>query len=460
MEKRNGPPRSVSIPQASSSDVEIELGGRGAAHREPPTPMVGQHSLPVDDTEMENKFDLMKVNVTVYALTGILCRTQDVKTTRRERKRSLDLKSPPPEPKSLGSPRPTASSSKVTEGSSMRSLDSAPVTAVVSLNRQVVSSGFAMETYLPSMPLQVHESTTGDFTRCNAFWWEDDSTRLLNWDQVEPSTFEITRVMQREHFHPVKKIGHISNYVHERIDLNVSVGKGREMIPLGTASLALTGDEEGEVITSVPVKSVAPRAAAAPRRKMRFKSPENKRSKGRKRQSFCQDPRHVYALDENATLRVGIRVVPARLEEEATARERRLTLDCAAVDDDEGNDENAIILDFEGDALVAKRAEEKKAFFQETTRSKKEAAKTPEARSGGFFFCACTAPTVEEPPRERRPLSPTKQRRKLPKDSKKIGGEVQKLRVMSDVSDSTGWTDYESVYVSMFKSNRNQRAEI
>jgi hypothetical protein len=77
---------------------------------------------------------------------------------------------------------------------------------------------------------------------------------------------------------------------------------------LGAASLVVTGDEEGENILNIPVRKASINDFPTPAKTTLM----SLRGKHRKTTtpSFPHDPDWMYSLDENATLRVGVRVVP------------------------------------------------------------------------------------------------------------------------------------------------------
>jgi hypothetical protein len=115
----------------------------------------------------------------------------------------------------------------------------------------------------------------------------------------------MTLTMRREGYYSDMNARQALLYSHKRLDVRADIGKGKERIPLGVASIVVCGEEEGEVISNVAVKAVkqddqSHRAA--------FVGPKRK-----KIMSFDDDS-FIYDLDESTTLRVGLQVIPRQNE--------------------------------------------------------------------------------------------------------------------------------------------------
>jgi hypothetical protein len=121
-------------------------------------------------------------------------------------------------------------------------------------------------------------------------------------------TFKFIRTMKRESFRPGLSIDDIQCYANQTIDLKVHLGHRHDMLPLGVASLVVTGDEEGENVIKIPVREAS--ATDVPLSAKTRSTGLRGKNKKANRASFSYDPEYVYSLDANATLRVGVRVVP------------------------------------------------------------------------------------------------------------------------------------------------------
>jgi hypothetical protein len=278
----------------------------------------GNPKILIDENDQE-LFELMNVQLTVYVLSGIVreavdCKTKSGRIFSREKSNKKIRSSIPliisSGYQSLGSTNRAVAMRRGSTGQHKNEFGlrkNVPTTAVISVQRERKASGFVMETFLPSRKLKSHLSADSSQQRYSALWTDDCVLALLDSERhMEPTTVEINRLMQREFYRPDSAIGQISNFVHQRIDLNVSVGRGCDLIPLGVASITITGDEEVEVITNAPVKP-------ATKQEMGWKS-----SFGNNKQNcFADEPQFRFALEDNATLRVGVRVVSAKIREQS-----------------------------------------------------------------------------------------------------------------------------------------------
>jgi hypothetical protein len=116
----------------------------------------------------------------------------------------------------------------------------------------------------------------------------------------------------------------MSKYVHETIDIEINLSRGKEIIPLGVATLAITGDESCPTQMSLPArpivykgkKAVLGNSADLQKRKNKLFKKKLKRS------SFPSDPKRTYFLDENSTLIVTVVLTPQESIDDAHAREQ------------------------------------------------------------------------------------------------------------------------------------------
>jgi hypothetical protein len=236
-----------------------------------------------------SKFDLMKVRVTVYSLSGIL------RSVPREKKKTK---------------RPLLRRRKISKSSEnellVRQQNAPPVTAVVSCMRNVNGSSNSTETLIPSIPFESDLSGIGSTNRFVAVWPAANSSILLESESADQSTFDLIRVMKHEPYRRGTRANHVSYYIPETIDLKISVGYGKNLSYLGIASFVITGDEEGEVIINIPAK----KGYVENNVNGRGNSSSCNKSKGSDKLASNCESISCFELDENATLKVGIQVLP------------------------------------------------------------------------------------------------------------------------------------------------------
>lgn len=289
-----------------------------------------------------------------------------------------------------------------------------PTTALISLRGEVV------HTVVPSMPLKFNEELNGrTFVQGSAFWQNKDlSEETKNGDDVSPSTFVLKREMRRQCFQPEASIGHMSHYQAERVDFVVGVGKGKDMYPLGVASIAISGEEEAEQLTNVPIKSIYEKHGRKLGKKCHQKG------------LFFDGESHFYGLSNHAILRVGVRVIPEHNFIPQTLRNSGNATPVTTNDSKRNkfiqfNDENSLIAEFkETQMQYAKEAS--------TPRNQKV---PPENQSafGLFTFPFCGAMELALSQATTQPLAT----QPLDTTNKISEARVISMRVMSDVSGST-----------------------
>lgn len=282
-----------------------------------------QQYLEMDD---EDKFELMHVTIIVYGLNGILCEREPTKKKRSKLIRRGDGPSYRFGETSFAKSSfggSTISSLEASSASGESALDNPTGTtmAVVSFRKSAFSSQTSFETFLPSVPLTLPNSTIGNKSRYVASWPSEKSQLTRDPTDIERSSFKITRCMQQEAFVPgearATAAGAVSNYVHETLELRINLSRGTELIQLGTASIVISGDEEGEMQVHVPAKPIHHKPKS---KKLGFKS---KTTKTNKFGYFSSDPSRRYYLDDNATLRVGVQVIPQDALTVAKEREKQ-----------------------------------------------------------------------------------------------------------------------------------------
>ena len=275
----------------------------------------------------ESEFELMHVKVTVLGLSGILSERKQKKSsssssTLKAATSTNNVVSPLAKDvrNSYGEESTIHTNDHASnDTTTLSEKDNTPTTAVLTYQRNVSNSSTAIASHLPSIPLGMPTSSFGFVNRYQASWAADAAIPFLNDEENvgEQSTFTLLRVMMREPFHPddTRTGTNISSFVHETIDLRINLAKGNELIPLGVATLVISGDEEGQVMMSVPAKSVRVKKGKtilveAERRTPKTRRPTMFRRKIPARPSFGSDSQRKYALDENATLRVLVQAIP------------------------------------------------------------------------------------------------------------------------------------------------------
>ena len=248
------------------------------------------------DENQRGKFELVNIKIVVYGLTGLVCEEQP------SRRRKLF-------PSNMGVNRsklkPISPTSSTDEASEKKELET--TTAVVSCNKNGTSKDNMFQTFLPSLPLGKPVATSVNKMNYDAAWPSAQS--LLQQDDltIDRSAFKVTRSMKQAGFKP--GIGGRSNYCHETIELAINISRGTELIPLGTASIVVNGEEEDEVEMNV---STTP---------LEFSSKKLKKKKN-KYGYFSNDSSTRFYLDKNSALKVGVKVIPEAAMRFARAKEK------------------------------------------------------------------------------------------------------------------------------------------
>lgn len=228
-------------------------------------------------------FTFMDITVTVMTLNGIL-----VKSKKKKDKRLNDDTIP----------RHRASSD--IEGG-------LPVTAVVSVSKNVTSSQTTIASHFPSLPLhQSVQHTHTDKQRLIASWPKDYDSMG---NKLE--TFQISRMMRKNYK------SNSSDFVPERLHISVGLTRGSEIINVGTTTLVVTGDESQGLHRDLPVKFQSilenDKNGSIPSITKSNSSSlfsRKKSYKSMKPVSFNKDPQNKYTIDPNACLKVFVRVTP------------------------------------------------------------------------------------------------------------------------------------------------------
>jgi hypothetical protein len=325
-----GPLTSIRVPndpqrRGSSRSCSRGVMPSGSAPTDAVAESVKRLAVPVLlDADEAAAFDLMEVQLTVYGLTGVVAsRKEGRNSNRRKPNRFFSKRQQPPttQPTTTSTSTSTLEAASASIGTSqsltshesyeMPADDGVPVTAVVSFQRNAISSTTSLETFLPSQPLVASSSIRpGSSYRYQASWMRRMAGNEIRATSSKSSesdkdacTFKVIRTMRRENYRPGLSIEDVSNYTYETVDLNVLVGHRQDLVSLGVASLVITGEEEGEHVMKIPVRQSAQKV-------QHNKGSGKGKGKGSSVTYFPHDPEWRYSLEENATLCVGVRVVP------------------------------------------------------------------------------------------------------------------------------------------------------
>jgi hypothetical protein len=464
----------------------------------------------VDCNYDDRQVEAMEISITIYSLKGLYRRNRSKNkssllssATKRSRRKQQN--------QSTG-----GGSTKLSSSMDGGATVNIPTTAVVSASQYISKSGLAVQTHVPSLEIKLHEDPNSSTqtslnssdnsqevvseslhrpVRCGAYWRDDlvedaivmdrNANRDAFWKSFDSNannttdaateqnplcsataTIRLSRLMQRETYNSNKgRIQQVSHYVHERIDLQVGVARGKELVPLGIASIAVSGEEEQQVITNVPVKSLFPNmdetvtfycpAGTNPSNsgrsfpKFTSKSRKMKKSGDKRKDHFRHDP-YAYSLAENATLRVGIRVLPQKYREEQQQQQlQELTMVNQGTTKElfrpngeiyfELEDENSLIAQLEYEQremeflrkflASSPRPYESPSSETDKNTSNSESPATATTATSPFFFCGfnlcpCMAGTAIDPN-----TSPTSTQQVAREERKRL--ELQRHRAMT-----------------------------
>ena len=286
---------------------------------------------------------MMDVSVTILGLSGI---TSEAVKTKKNNNRSKSNGSGMNGSSSHGGPPRSRSGSRNTIGASSSSGEYSdsdiPVTAVASFFKNVTSNKTSIGTHLPSLALGMPTSSFGNTSRYMASWPSPASASsrpttigggIGGGGGIGNASFKFSRVMRR---HAVDGSwdgeddiaegagGGNGVFTHETMDVLVGLARGSDMIPLGVATLVITGEEMGEVQVNLPVKTgsdaLASMMNAVNLRKKKGGKKGNKSkmfqalAKGAKNSKkgafFKVAPGARYRLDDTAALRLVVKAQP------------------------------------------------------------------------------------------------------------------------------------------------------
>jgi hypothetical protein len=168
----------------------------------------------------------------------------------------------------------------------------APVFGIISYSTRLPENGKIVKTNVPSMPLVKSKSSIGNRERFHAgFGYPNGELNTL--EQIH-LTLPMTSNKSNERR---------SKYRERRLDLDINLMRGSEVIKFGFASIALCGNEVGES-KLVPVSQE--KLVRTTRKKGNKRIPQKKKTTiGVKSVSFMKDPSRRFSL-QRANVRVSV----------------------------------------------------------------------------------------------------------------------------------------------------------
>mmetsp|Transcript_18786 Transcript_18786/g.45372 ORF Transcript_18786/g.45372 Transcript_18786/m.45372 type:complete len:686 (+) Transcript_18786:152-2209(+) len=351
----NPAPRGHGMPyhQGASSLLPNQISLRQRQHQPPPssaptttfaTETQAGTTASSQQQQDDAKFELMSVRLTMYGLSGIIC--EQVKTKkkrfsagsaggnggggRRNRHKNqnrngishhigeLSHKPGNGNASTAGSTISSLSSvgdiasrqSENTIGQVLMNKSTPPTTAVVSCEKNAVGSQTSLQTYLPSMPLNQPASVFANKASFSASWPLEKLAVVDTTKEAESnktlSSFQMIRCMQSAGFTSGNSgVVAGTSFKTQHIELQINLSRGTDIFSIGTARVAFCGDEETETVIHVPVHGLEQKL------KKRFGKLGGKNKK-KQRRRFESDPNLNWSLEDNATIKVGIQVIPQK----------------------------------------------------------------------------------------------------------------------------------------------------
>ena len=218
-----------------------------------------------------SEFQMMDVRITILGLMtgGII-----MKTTRNEHQRIVSKKT--------------------------SILGNVPLFAVISsTNRLDTSHSNVATSYLPSKMMQKPFQSSGKAHKFPAVWEND-----LGLSKNDTSSIKLSRRLKKSTIIAGidKNDNDVRHYLYtaEKLDLNLNLMRGSEMITLGTISVFFTGQEAKKVQSNLPIKIF----------QNDIKKGNGMNGKGTTYQTFNGDKTRKYRLDEDSILSVLIQSSP------------------------------------------------------------------------------------------------------------------------------------------------------
>lgn len=156
------------------------------------------------------------------------------------------------------------------------------------------SEGAAVRTFLPSHEVKLFGAPAKHLKEVpfTAFWDDGIHQPRSNCENLRSlSTLRINTKMKRVTYKKNFHVGQVPHFQPQHIHLTIGVGYGTEMITLGEACIAISGEEENNTPMYVPVRGVSATSS----------------------QHFSSDSGLSFSLDANASLFVSVQVLPRNL---------------------------------------------------------------------------------------------------------------------------------------------------
>ena len=289
---------------------------------------------------------MMDVSVTVLGLSGITSEAVKIKKHRRASSNTGGGGGTNSHGHGgSGGPPRSRSGSRTAVGASSSSGEYSdadiPVTAIASFFKNVTSNKTSIGTHLPSLALGMPTSSFGNTSRYMASWPSpasaSSSPLMVGGGGIGNASFKFSRVMRR---HAVDGSwdgeddiaegagGGNGVFTHETMDILVGLARGSDMIPLGVATMVITGEEMGEVQVNLPVKTGSDALASMMnavnlKKKKKKKKKKHKGNKSKIFQTLAKGAKNSkkgaffkvapgarYRLDENAAVRLVVKAQP------------------------------------------------------------------------------------------------------------------------------------------------------
>lgn len=275
--------------------------------------------LPMANGSNNQRYQHMNIKVSLLALDGVIEETKPLKDKNQMKTASCGAKGGTGNLQAPGHPPPHYSTkdsnasvdTSTCTSSEASSYNKIPITAVATFTSNVANSKKLMTTNLPSLALSTPVSAFKNINRHVVSWPAE-----FNPTGSELSTFKFERHMKEELLSIGKMPGEENNsimsiFVPEKLEIQLGLMRGSEMIQVGAATLVVTGEELMDTQVNLPVK--ISRDSVKRDRKSGsniFRRSSNSKNKNLKAVPFPSAPSRKYSLDESATLRLLVRVSP------------------------------------------------------------------------------------------------------------------------------------------------------
>lgn len=268
------------------------------------------------ELEEEKQFDLMHICIKVYGLNGLVCEDLGKKSLPMDRCQSLNLSNQKrrsiknrcfKEKQNFANVVEPVEETGEGSGATVSDQDTnnkaSPIVLAASVTRNAFSSESLIETYICSQPIDAN-CTDGKLSQFYGLWQKPAKSCLQQENLETPDlSFRVLRMMMKKSYIRRDTTAIVENYVHENIPIRINICRGTEMVQLGIATLIVTGEEEGEVLMTLPTRSIYSNGNPAER----ISSDQYRRRKKKKQPTFQNDNKQ-FTLEENASLLVGVQI--------------------------------------------------------------------------------------------------------------------------------------------------------